>query len=26
VLAAFRHFLKQSGSDALRAVRKFYKA
>ena len=26
VLAAFRHFLEQSGSNALRAVRKFYKA
>ena len=26
VLGAYRHFLEQSGSNALRAVRKFYKA
>jgi 5-methyltetrahydrofolate--homocysteine methyltransferase len=26
VLMAFRNFLEQSGSNALRAVRKFYKA
>lgn len=26
VLATYRHFLEQSGSNALRAVRKFYKA
>lgn len=26
VLAAYRHFLEQSGSNALRAVRKFYRA
>ncbi len=26
VLQAYRHFLEQKGSNALRAVRKFYKA
>ncbi len=26
VLVAYRHFLQQSGSNALRAVRKFYRA